>query len=263
MAKLKVRLSYGVVPNHVLQDKRLTAKAKGIFAYIQSKPDGWDFSAERISEEMDDGRDSIRTGLIELEKVGLLSRTKWQVKDTGMFEHGYELFETSSYYPVTDSPTTANPTSANPTSEKPSYNKEIESKKEEVINTNTETHVAIATAPKAVVSFGNDGVNDVIKAIRESCSQLKYAYNKTNDRNAAYNLSVGKDFNAAAQSHGMTAAQFAANIVKLSSESDFWSGKVTGPLSIRKHWTTVYNTGKTEFKKKEVQIAVGVKSYNF
>jgi hypothetical protein len=162
MAKLKVRLSYGVIPNHVLKDKRLTAKAKGLFAYIQSKPDGWDFSAERIAEEMADGRESVRTGLIELEGIGLLVRNQWQNKATGTFEHGYELFETSSHYPHTDSPTTENPTSDNPTSENPTRNKERDSKKEEVTNINTETHVAIATVPQA---FGKEYVNGILEAI--------------------------------------------------------------------------------------------------
>lgn len=126
-----------------------------------------------------------------------------------------------------------------------------------------ETQVAIATAPKALEVFGNAGVNEMIKSIREACIKLGYAYNKTNERFAANNLATGKDFGAAAQSHGMTPAQFAANIVNLSSQSDFWAGKVTGPVAIRKHWTMVYNSGKTEFKKKEAQIAVGVKSYDF
>jgi hypothetical protein len=263
MAKLKIRLSYGVIPNHVLKDKRLTAKAKGIFAYIQSKPDGWDFSAERIAEEMADGRESIRTGLIELEGVGLLIRSQWKNKDTGTFEHGYELFETSSNYPQSDLPMTENPTSEIPTSENRTCIKEIESKKEEVININTQSQVAIATVPKALDTFGNNDVNEIIKAIRGVCIELGYAYNKTDDRRAAHNLAVGKDFNSAAISHGMTVPQFCAEIVRLSSQSDFWSGKVTGAVSIRKHWTSVYNSGKVTFNKQVKETTVGVKSYNF
>lgn len=66
--KISVPDKYGVIPNHILRDKRISLKAKGLWAYIQSKPDNWDFSAERIARECTDGKDGIRSGLKELEE---------------------------------------------------------------------------------------------------------------------------------------------------------------------------------------------------
>lgn len=75
------------VPNATItNNKGLSLKAKGLWLYLASKPSGWHFSAERISNENQDGRDSVRAGLQELERAGLLIRTTKS--------NGYKKFET-------------------------------------------------------------------------------------------------------------------------------------------------------------------------
>lgn len=64
------------VINSLLVDKRLSFKAKGIWCYIQSKPDDYDFSTHRMPLESTDKRDSIRTGIAELIRYGYLVRTR-------------------------------------------------------------------------------------------------------------------------------------------------------------------------------------------
>jgi hypothetical protein len=73
---VKEKIPFTQVANGVLTDKRLSAKAKGLYAYLYSKPDGWDFSVERMCLEMSDGIESINTGLQELEKCGFLTRKR-------------------------------------------------------------------------------------------------------------------------------------------------------------------------------------------
>lgn len=51
-------------------------KEKGLYAYLYSKPDKWDFSAKRIKNDHKDGRDSVLSGLRKLEESGYLSRKK-------------------------------------------------------------------------------------------------------------------------------------------------------------------------------------------
>lgn len=65
-----------MVPNCLLNDPAVSFKAKGLFAYIQSKNNDWDFTVELISRQTSDGIESVRTGLIELEKSGYLTREK-------------------------------------------------------------------------------------------------------------------------------------------------------------------------------------------
>lgn len=72
----KEKIPFTQVANEVLNDKKLSLKAKGLYAYLFSKPDGWDFSSIRIKEDHIDGRKSVLSGLKELEKFGVLDRKK-------------------------------------------------------------------------------------------------------------------------------------------------------------------------------------------
>ena len=64
------------VTNVVLNDKNISWKAKGIYAYIYSKPDGWDFSARRIALDAKDGNDGTISGIKELEDAGYIRRER-------------------------------------------------------------------------------------------------------------------------------------------------------------------------------------------
>lgn len=70
---------FTVINNNVIQDERLSWKARGIFAYLWSKPDDWDFYETEVTKHAPDGRNSLRTGLKELEKLGYLKRTRLRV----------------------------------------------------------------------------------------------------------------------------------------------------------------------------------------
>lgn len=70
------KVNFTQIANEVLNDDELSAKAKGLFSYMYSKPDDWDFHVDRIAEDMDDGRRAVMTGLQELEDAGYLIRKK-------------------------------------------------------------------------------------------------------------------------------------------------------------------------------------------
>jgi hypothetical protein len=72
----KEDVGFAQIKNDVLTDGNLSLKAKGLFAYLYSKPDDWDFSGDRMADENLDGRKSIYSALKELEKSGYLIRTK-------------------------------------------------------------------------------------------------------------------------------------------------------------------------------------------
>lgn len=65
-----------MVANEVLYNKNLSFKAKGLYAYLFSKPDTWDFSGDRIIMETVDGRKAIFSALKELESGGYLFRNR-------------------------------------------------------------------------------------------------------------------------------------------------------------------------------------------
>lgn len=68
------RESFTVLYNSMITDKRLSLKAKGLFAVMMSRPEGWEFSVSGLAAFTGVGKDSIRNTLAELEKVGYLVR---------------------------------------------------------------------------------------------------------------------------------------------------------------------------------------------
>lgn len=60
------------VDNRVISDKRMSLKALGLFTYMWSKPDDWEFYVLAISKDFKDGRDSIRSAINELISLGYL-----------------------------------------------------------------------------------------------------------------------------------------------------------------------------------------------
>lgn len=72
----KEDVGYAQIKNEVLTDTKISLKAKGLFAYLYSKPDDWDFSGDRMSKENMEGRKAIYSALKELENEGYLQREK-------------------------------------------------------------------------------------------------------------------------------------------------------------------------------------------
>ena len=60
----------------MVNDKHLSFRAKGLWFYMQMKPDGWDFCAKRIALETKEGVRAIQEALKDLEYLGYLTRRK-------------------------------------------------------------------------------------------------------------------------------------------------------------------------------------------
>jgi hypothetical protein len=99
MAKTHVFSRYGTTPNEVLNNKEISLKAKGLFGYIQSKPDDWSFTLNKIASQNKEGVESIRGAVRELEEAGYLRRYNYQ-NTKGQWECEYMLYTS----PVTPEP---------------------------------------------------------------------------------------------------------------------------------------------------------------
>lgn len=71
-----MEVPFAQVANCVLQDKSISLKAKGLFAYLYSKPNTWDFAIERIVKECKESERAVRSAIWELEEIGYLTRIK-------------------------------------------------------------------------------------------------------------------------------------------------------------------------------------------
>jgi hypothetical protein len=129
MSKLKIIHRFGQAPIEMLNNEKLSMKAKGIYTFIQSKPDDWNFSVERIASQCKDGIDSIRGGVQELENAGYLQRIKFK-NDKGFWDIEY-ILHIAPYWlnPMLENPTSENPTTDNPTSDNPQTNSKLDNSK--------------------------------------------------------------------------------------------------------------------------------------
>jgi len=71
---------YTQIPNELLRNPEISAKAKVIISILLSNRIGWKSHVEFLAKMMKEGKDSIRTGLIELERFQYLKRVRYQHK---------------------------------------------------------------------------------------------------------------------------------------------------------------------------------------
>lgn len=200
MAKITIETRYGTVPNSLLNNKEVTFKAKGIFAYIQSKPDDWDFSAERIAGQTKEGLGAVKSGLRELEKSGHLIRRRVN-NNKGFFEVEYILIAEPSSEPMVKNPPVDKPTVGNHTNN----SNKVNSKKEISNNIPAEENkddISLLTSDTAMYESKKTNIelnctlpiNDVTIHITEPKKKSKSNFQSNPDKYTWINARV-KEFN--------------------------------------------------------------------
>ena len=87
------RLRYATIDKTGLEDVRLSFKARGLLAFLLSKPDNWEVYTAYLVKSGPDGRASVLSGLRELEEAGYIRRMRgrdaggqWDGTDVHVFE---------------------------------------------------------------------------------------------------------------------------------------------------------------------------------
>lgn len=129
MAVMRVEKSanYTVMSNRHLDDTRLSLKAIGLLSKILRLPDDWDYTLEGLSHICKEGKDAIRSAIVELERAGYIERRQTHAADGSFAGNEYIVHEApvstdaapSSENPTTENPTTGNPSTGNPLTENP------------------------------------------------------------------------------------------------------------------------------------------------
>lgn len=88
--------NFTIIPNWLINNQNVSLKAKGLFIFLASKPNDFNFSAKRLSELNKEGVTSIKNCLKELENIGLLTRKK--IKDDKNRFSGIEYILTDNPY---------------------------------------------------------------------------------------------------------------------------------------------------------------------
>lgn len=132
MSKLtKQVIPYGMAPNALLNDNMISLKAKGLFVYMQSKPDNWKFSVDMIVSQSKESKSAVSEGLKELERFGYLVRKKQQ-SGNGFVVDYHLYFESIIDKPIADFQSLEIQVLENPTSENPIVGKSVNNSKKDI-----------------------------------------------------------------------------------------------------------------------------------
>ncbi len=108
--------SFTQVANSVIQDKRLSLKARGLMVYLLSFPPAWVLNMKGLVTMVGrDGRDSVRSAFHELEAFGYVVRTKPRDPKGRLLPLEYVVYEepVSGIHPQTAFPATDKPAPVN------------------------------------------------------------------------------------------------------------------------------------------------------
>jgi len=100
MKKLNPKGYFTIADNGWIKDKRLSAKAKGIFLYLVMLPDDWDLHIAELVTHFTNGEKSIRAGMKELVDLGYVEIVLTRDEQGMMTGNDYKIFE----YPSVQNP---------------------------------------------------------------------------------------------------------------------------------------------------------------
>ena len=87
------RDKFTTIDRDLVNDDRLSFRARGVLVWLLDKPDGWKVQADSISRQGKEGRDAVRGALRELEMLGYLERVKFR-DDLGRWQSESVVRET-------------------------------------------------------------------------------------------------------------------------------------------------------------------------
>lgn len=95
MAVMRVEKSanYTVMSNRHLDDTRLSLKAIGLLSKILRLPDDWDYTLEGLAHICKEGKDAIRSAIVELEQAGYIERRQTHAADGSFAGNEYIVHE--------------------------------------------------------------------------------------------------------------------------------------------------------------------------
>ncbi|WP_131784008.1 replication protein [Legionella gresilensis] len=166
----KKNQNFVILDKTCLQDNHLSWGAKGLHAYLMSLPDDWRVRVSDLQTRATNGRDSVRSLLMELGQAGYISKSACRNTTSGKFE-GLEYVVYEVPQPKNDvetpepentflainlspeNPAPGNPTSANPPLLSNKNNNNLLTKK--AAASNEQTREASLKHEKAAAAFSD------------------------------------------------------------------------------------------------------------
>lgn len=120
MLNKKLQKNFTIADNRIMQNSQLSFEARGLYFYMASLPNGWEFSEARLAKNGGIGLDKCKRILKELFDIGLVKR-EFTHNERGYKKSIYTLFD----FDTIENPSEKNTTMENPMMENPTNNKEI------------------------------------------------------------------------------------------------------------------------------------------
>lgn len=113
IVRAKRQTNFTIMSNTGLNDDRLSFKARGVLAYLLSKPDNWRVNGRALANHGPDGRTAVQSALKELEEYGYLKRERSHSTDGTWEWLSFVYDEPCADYPCAENPSTDNPSTEN------------------------------------------------------------------------------------------------------------------------------------------------------
>lgn len=92
--------NFTVMCNHHLRNKHLSLKATGLLCTMLSQPEDWHYTVRGLATICGEGKDSVESGLKELEREGYLIRKRRRLPNGRLGIVDYFIFERPDIAPV-------------------------------------------------------------------------------------------------------------------------------------------------------------------
>ena len=99
---------YLIMNKTVLEDNRLSLKAKGLCCYLLGKPDDWYIHTDEIASNSTNGIKSIWSAIKELVKYGYMYKHQFRKEDGKYHSYNYLVFENPGGIPLKKTTTSPN-----------------------------------------------------------------------------------------------------------------------------------------------------------
>jgi len=188
--------NYSIISNEILDDQRISFKARGLLAYMLSKSDDWKFYVDELANHSEkDGKKAVQSALKEIENAGYLKRIKQRDKQGHFSEQDWQLLDIPTFSPQPQKRQTAErQTAKRQTANGPlprtdstknlnnqELNKERETHTENAFEAFSKTNAVLNgfTRPQlveAVDRFGDDVVTFAINRMAEQATYPSFSF---------------------------------------------------------------------------------------
>lgn len=260
--RISKRDRFTVVDQSMLNDERLSYRARGVLVWLLDKPDDWSVRSNSIAGNGLEGRDAIRTALSELEAAGYLVRERKQTDkgfwttETMVYEQpldidgnvprrvkGRSFSDSFKVKPTED----GKPVVGEPVVGEPAIGEPVVGNSGAITNTNNKDLQQISSQ----VSDDDDLSKEVgLKNAERLCNMLALLIEENGSKKPKVTDAWITDMDRLIRLDERTPEQV-ENAIRWSQRDDFWKSNILSPKKLREKYDQLRLVAIREMKSKD------------